>query len=94
MRAISANSCHIEGTQNFFLSFVRVIFERKGDESAVSTVVIWINNIMDDVEREINHGVNTVRSMARNAKFLAGAGAAEIELSRRLKTWGGKQKRT
>jgi len=55
-------------------------------ESEVSTVVIRGATLttMNDVERAVDDGVNMVRAMTRNGKFVAGAGAAEIELARRL----------
>lgn len=39
---------------------------------------------MNDVERAVDDGVNMVRAMTRNGKFVAGAGAVEIELARKL----------
>jgi len=55
-------------------------------ESEVSTVVIRGATLttMNDVERAVDDGVNMVRAMTRNGKFVAGAGAAEIELAKRL----------
>ena len=38
---------------------------------------------MNDVECAVDHGVNMVQAMTRNYKFVAGAGAVEIELARR-----------
>eukprot|EP01083_Nonionella_stella_P308330 1087255_1 len=63
------------------------IFEQvKLGESEVSTVVIRgaTETAMNDVERAVDDGVNMVRAMTRNGKFVAGAGAVEIELARRL----------
>lgn len=39
---------------------------------------------MDDVERAIDDGVNTFKCLTRSPKLVAGAGATEIELARRL----------
>lgn len=41
-------------------------------------------NIMDDIERAIDDGVNTYKALTRCRKVVAGAGACEIELGRRL----------
>merc|ERR1712087_831619 len=63
------------------------IFEQVNvGESEVSTVVIRGATLttMNDVERAVDDGVNMVRAMTRNGKFIAGAGAAEIELARKL----------
>jgi len=69
------------GSQNI------TIFEQtKSKESPVSTIVIRgaTHTALQDVERAIDDGVNMVRAMTRNGKFVAGAGAVEIELARRL----------
>ena len=63
------------------------IFEQVNvGESEVSTIVIRgaTETAMNDVERAVDDGVNMVRAMTRNGKFVPGAGAAEIELARRL----------
>ena len=58
-------------------------------ESEVSTIVIRgaTSTCLQDVERAIDDGVNIVRAMTKNGKFVAGAGAAEIELSHRLEKY-------
>eukprot|EP00486_Rosalina_sp_Unknown_P012809 CAMPEP_0201578474 /NCGR_PEP_ID=MMETSP0190_2-20130828/25357_1 /ASSEMBLY_ACC=CAM_ASM_000263 /TAXON_ID=37353 /ORGANISM="Rosalina sp." /LENGTH=580 /DNA_ID=CAMNT_0048011695 /DNA_START=155 /DNA_END=1897 /DNA_ORIENTATION=+ len=63
------------------------IFEQVNiGDSEVSTIVIRgaTETAMNDVERAVDDGVNMVRAMTRNGKFVAGAGAVEIELARRL----------
>merc|ERR1712087_462782 len=63
------------------------IFEQVNvGESEVSTIVIRGATVqtINDVERAVDDGVNMVRAMTRNGKFVPGAGAAEIELARRL----------
>ena len=63
------------------------IFEQVNiGESEVSTIVIRgaTATAMNDVERAVDDGVNMVRAMTRNGKFVAGAGAVEIELARKL----------
>jgi len=63
------------------------IFEQVNiGESEVSTIVVRgaTETAMNDVERAVDDGVNMVRAMTRNGKFVAGAGAVEIELARRL----------
>ena len=46
------------------------------------------SNIMDDVERAIDDGVSVVKSMTRDARFVAGAGATELLLADALTTFG------
>ena len=63
------------------------VFSQVGlGESEVSTIVIRgaTSTVLQDVERAIDDGVNMVRAMTRNGKFVAGAGACEIELARQL----------
>jgi len=38
-------------------------------------------NVMDDIERAVDDGVNTFKGMCRDGRFVAGAGAMEIEMS-------------
>ena len=39
---------------------------------------------MDDVERAIDDGVNTYKAMTKDASFVPGAGATEINISLKL----------
>lgn len=52
----------------------------------VATVVIRgsTQNILDDVERCVDDAVNSFKLMVRDQRMVAGAGAFEIELARRL----------
>ncbi|KAK9881070.1 hypothetical protein WA026_014414 [Henosepilachna vigintioctopunctata] len=63
-----------------------VTFRLEGKESRVSTVVIRgaTDSFMDDIERAVDDGVNTFKSIARDGRLLPGAGAVEIELACQL----------
>ncbi|CAG4930876.1 unnamed protein product [Colias eurytheme] len=63
-----------------------VVFSMESSESRIATVVIRgsTDNYMDDIERAIDDGVNTFKGIARDGRFLPGAGATEIELAQRL----------
>jgi len=67
---------------------VTVFSQDKKDDTAVATVLLRAstNNILEDVDRAIDDGVNVVKAMCKYApaKFVAGAGASDIELARRL----------
>jgi len=66
------------------------IFRQESDESGISTIVVRssTSNLADDIERAIDDGVNVFKGMIRDARFVAGAGATEIELAKRLQSYG------
>jgi len=66
------------------------IIEQEGEEgSQVATIVVRGSspNIMDDVERAIDDGVNVIKAMTRDARFLPGAGGAELRLADALQQY-------
>lgn len=60
-----------------------VVFKRGG---FLSTIIIRgaTPNLIDDVERSINDGINTFRILTEYPEIIPGAGASEMELSARL----------
>jgi len=66
------------------------IFDQENDNSRVATIVIRGStpNLMDDVERAIDDGVNVVKSMTKDTRFVPGAGATELLLADALTTFG------
>eukprot|EP00823_Brevimastigomonas_motovehiculus_P009084 TRINITY_DN8765_c0_g1_i1.p1 TRINITY_DN8765_c0_g1~~TRINITY_DN8765_c0_g1_i1.p1 ORF type:complete len:546 (+),score=158.90 TRINITY_DN8765_c0_g1_i1:82-1719(+) len=73
---------------------VTIFTQSDKEASQVSTIVVRAatNNTLNDIERAIGRGVDVVRMMTRDARFLAGAGAVEIELARKLKVFADKTK--
>jgi len=69
------------------------IFDQKKDDAYMATIVIRGStaNIMDDVERAIDDGVNVVKSMAKDGRFVPGAGATELRLADALTTYAEEQ---
>merc|ERR1719298_336644 len=59
------------------------IFDHELDNSKLATIVVRgsTSNIMDDVERAIDDGINVVKSMTKDARFVPGAGAVELRLA-------------
>eukprot|EP01098_Paradermamoeba_levis_P004840 TRINITY_DN2069_c0_g1_i1.p1 TRINITY_DN2069_c0_g1~~TRINITY_DN2069_c0_g1_i1.p1 ORF type:complete len:579 (+),score=191.91 TRINITY_DN2069_c0_g1_i1:259-1737(+) len=66
------------------------IFKQEKEDSAISSIVVRAStqNILDDIERTIDDAVNVFKGLCRDPRFVAGGGAVEIELARRLQTVG------
>lgn len=62
------------------------IFRQEGETSQMSTIIVRgsSRNTMDDIERAIDDGVSVVKTLTRDPRLVAGAGAIEIELARRI----------
>ena len=43
---------------------------------------------MDDIERTVDDGINTFKCLTKDARFVPGAGATEIELAKQLSSYG------
>ena len=69
------------------------IFRRESEASKVSTVVIRAStqNVLDDTERALDDAFNTYRSITKEKRFLSGAGAAEAEIAKRVKSFATSQ---
>lgn len=65
-----------------------IIFKQESTGSRISTIVLRASthNLLDDIDRVIDDGVNTFKGMCRkgDGKFVAGAGACEMQLHKRL----------
>lgn len=60
-----------------------VVFRRDEDENKLATIVIRgsTNSLLDDIERAIDDGVNTVKSIVKDNRLVGGAGATEIHIA-------------
>ncbi|XP_029434154.1 T-complex protein 1 subunit theta isoform X2 [Rhinatrema bivittatum] len=67
-----------------------VVFKHEKEDSIISTIVVRgsTDNLMDDVERAVDDGVNTFKVLTRDKRLIPGAGAAEIELAKRITSYG------
>lgn len=61
-----------------------VVFKLAEVKSKISTIIIRgsTDNIMDDVERALDDGINVYKMLTRDARLVAGAGAVELHLER------------
>lgn len=68
------------------------IFNRSKEETAISTIILRSStqNLLNDFERAVEDGINVIRAMTRDPRFVAGAGAFEIELARIISAFGEK----
>jgi len=65
-----------------------VVIKRETTDCKLSTLVLRgsTNNLLDDIERAIDDGVNVFKSMIKDPKFVPGAGASEIVIFFLLQT--------
>jgi len=63
-----------------------IIFKQEEEGGAIATIVIRgaTENIMDDVERAIDDGVNTFKALTKDNRLVPGGGATEMDLAKSL----------
>ncbi len=52
--------------------------------SSIHMAMDTAENVLDDAERAIDDGVNTFKTLCKDGRLVAGAGATEIELAKQL----------
>lgn len=59
------------------------VFRKDEDENKIATIVLRgsTNSQLDDIERAIDDGVNTIKSLVKDNRLVAGAGAIEMYLA-------------
>jgi T-complex protein 1 subunit theta len=67
-----------------------IIVLRDSDENKLSTVVVRGStyNMLDNIERIVEDGVNSYKAACKDRNFVAGAGAIEMYLSNGIKQFG------
>jgi len=83
-------TCDIVSVDEIGGTKVTVFKQLESTKSKISTIVCRgaTDNILDDLERSIEDGVNTYKQLTVDPRFVAGAGASEIELARLLRSYG------
>ncbi len=64
------------------------------EDTSVATVVVRASteNLMNDVERALDDGIQSFKTLCSDPRLLPGAGAVELELSKRLKVFANEDK--
>lgn len=59
------------------------VFRRDQEENKMASIILRgsTNAMLDDTERAINNAVNTVKSLIKDKRMVAGAGATEIYIA-------------
>ncbi|KAJ3131796.1 T-complex protein 1 subunit theta [Physocladia obscura] len=62
------------------------VFRQENETTKTATIILrgGTTNTIDDLERAIDDGVNVVKAAVKDGRLVAGAGACEIEIARRL----------
>ena len=70
-----------------------MVLEQDSTLSQVSTVLLRgsTDQMLDDVERAIDDGVNAYKALCKDPRMLPAGGATEIEVARQLAAWGRKE---
>ncbi|KAI8391714.1 T-complex protein 1 theta subunit [Radiomyces spectabilis] len=78
--------CDIVETVEIGSDRVTVFRQEEADKSRTTTIVVRgaTQNHMDDIERALDDGVNVIKAATRDDRLLAGAGASDMELNKRL----------
>ncbi|KZT36936.1 T-complex protein 1 [Sistotremastrum suecicum HHB10207 ss-3] len=62
----------------------------EAEHSRMATIVLRgaTSNLLDDLERAVDDGVNVLKALLKDGRLVPGAGATEIELAKRVETYG------
>jgi len=81
--------CDTVGVDEIGSTKVTIFRNESGERAGISTIVVRAStqNILDDIERAIDDGVNVFKGMVKDPRFVPGAGATEIELAKQLQSF-------
>lgn len=65
-------------------------YDGQAAKTRTATIVLRgaTSNHLDDLERAVDDGVNVIKSLLKDARLVPGAGAAELELAKRVEAYG------
>eukprot|EP00478_Filoreta_tenera_P000863 GABV01000869.1.p1 GENE.GABV01000869.1~~GABV01000869.1.p1 ORF type:complete len:312 (-),score=104.28 GABV01000869.1:145-966(-) len=68
------------------------VFRQPDRDAAISTIVLRGNtqNTLNDLERAVDDGINVVKALCRDPRFVPGAGATETEMARQIMQFASK----
>jgi len=71
-----------------------IVFDNRSEKSPISTIVVRgaTQNILEELERGIDDGVNVYKALCRDQRLVAGAGAVEMALYRGVLEYADQQK--
>lgn len=63
-----------------------IVFRQEKEGSRIATILVRAStqNLLDDIDRAVDDAVSIFKGMTKDSRFVAGAGACEMELSKRL----------
>ncbi|RHY04379.1 hypothetical protein DYB36_000901 [Aphanomyces astaci] len=66
------------------------VFRQDQEDAKMATIILRAStdNVLNDLERAIDDGVNTVKAACKDGRFVAGGGATEIEVARQIEAFG------
>ncbi|KAI6043473.1 chaperonin Cpn60/TCP-1 family [Pisolithus marmoratus] len=65
-------------------------YDSKSEKTRTATIVLRgaTANRLDDLERAVDDGVNVIKGLLKDPRLVPGAGATELELAKRVDTYG------
>lgn len=63
--------------------------QENDEDTSIGTIVLRASteNVMNDLERSLDDGICSVKTLCNDGRLLPGAGAVELELCRRIKSY-------